>query len=144
MASVPSPTVTFRWRDFLTFGSLLMSISILTSNSSSYALHRNPRGYTPLPRRHTISASNESNPNLSSHDHRSFSPFMGQYSRQASSGARSDRWAVCGLWWHRKHLQLRPYPIQGLDTRIWSWILIWLLEMAIIKLEGWLLQWVQV
>ena len=32
--------------------------------------------------------------------------------------------------------------VKGLDTRIWSWILIWLLEMAIIKLEVWLLQWV--
>ena len=50
-----------------------------------------PLVYTPLPRRHIISASNESNPNISSHDHRSFSPFMGQYSRQASSGTRSDR-----------------------------------------------------
>ena len=53
MASVPSPTVTYRWRhySFLLFvPSKSRFLSILANNSNSYTLHR----YLPLLRSHIV------------------------------------------------------------------------------------------
>ena len=85
----------------------------MASNSNSYTLHLSasqPQDLSLL-----SAAGSASNPNLSSDNHRSFSPGMGQYFRRASSGLRSDLgaklWVSLGMQvTFAASRRMSPYP----------------------------------